>query len=73
MKIYENSPYEADGQENNIPEIELYKAENRKSDSLMLICPGGWHGVGLAEDLPAVNQWVRLCQTWLIEHGFLNK
>lgn len=41
MKIYENIPYEQEGQENNIPEIEIYKAENKKSDTFMLICPGG--------------------------------
>lgn len=41
MQIYDEIPYVEDGQEENIPQIELYKAENKKSDTLMLICPGG--------------------------------
>jgi acetyl esterase/lipase len=33
----------------------------------------GRHGVGLAQDNPALNTWPKLLENWLRSHGFLNQ
>lgn len=35
------------------------------------IFPGGCHGLGTADDIPNIHQWVRLCENWLKDNKFI--